>query len=245
MITIAIVNQKGGVGKTTTAVSLATGISLTGKPTLLIDLDPQGNVADSLGIDPGDDLYQWLALGANKNVEPLPHLTVIRSDKSTANLKQILASKGFAEFSLVDALDVYKLDYQHDVCILDCAPSLDVLHTAALVAADYVLVPTKLDQLSIKGVQQVLETMEALRRRGAHCVLLGVLPTFYDRQTNESQIQLQNLVDAFGGNVWQPIPTDAAIRTANRMGETVWSYKPRPRSWEAWSNTVKRLMRVI
>jgi chromosome partitioning protein len=137
--TIAILNQKGGVGKTTTAVTIASGLARMGCRVLLIDLDTQGNVADSLGLPHGDDLRRLLSPDLRCPLENvitpsgLKCLDVIRSDKSTTALKQTLAGVTLREYVLADVLQ----DSGYDVIALDCAPSVDLLHFAALVAADY------------------------------------------------------------------------------------------------------------
>lgn len=224
---LAIANQKGGVAKTTTAVTLAHGLALRFKRVLLIDLDPQGNCADSLGIEPGGDLYAWLADGKATIYPARPGLDLIRSDKTTANLKQVLQAKGFAEYALSDALE--KNDY--DLVILDCAPSLDILHVSALMAANWLLVPTKLDQFAVKGVMEILASLQQLQHRGSQCHLAGVLPTFFDRVTTESQLQLENLAaSSLAGKLYTPIPTDTQIRKANRAGKTLWEFAPQTRA---------------
>lgn len=231
---IAIVNQKGGVGKTTTAVTLAHGFAIKGSRVLLIDLDSQGNVSDCLGLPEGGDLFHWL-LPSN---EPRPieghvidsgrkHLDVIRSDKTTANLKMILYGDAWSVYKLHDALE----ENIYDVVILDCAPSVDLLQTAAVVAADFVLVPTRLDQLALKGVRDVLKTIEAVRHKtGWDVRLAGVLPTFYDRVTSESHEQLKHLASTFGRQVLPPIPVDNQCRVASRYGITLWEHEPHGRA---------------
>ena len=220
---ICIANQKGGVGKTTTAVNLAYGAAKLGTPTLIIDLDAQGNVADSLNMDPGADLYEWLInrkpLARILTPSKLPLLQVVRSDKTTAMLKMQITGMDFREMVLVKALE----EVQHDLVMIDCPPSIDILHTAALVAADYLIIPTRLDQFAIKGVTEVLQSLAAVRRGSpSRCELAGIVPTFFERRTNESHNQLQNLANAFGDYVWPIIPQDVTCRECHRMGKTLW-----------------------
>lgn len=229
MIIITIANQKGGVGKTTTAVTLADGLARDGMHTLLIDLDAQGNVADALGMDSGHELYDWLVKENGCLVQAKQNLKLIRSDKQTELLKMVLTGMDFREMVLINAL--IKLEKQIeefekvslDYVIIDCAPSVDVLQTAALVAADYLIIPTKLDQFSIKGVKEMLKSLAAVRTASpSKCELAGILPTFYDLVTVESHIQLMNLAAAFAKKVWLPIKTDTKCRVANREGKTLW-----------------------
>ena len=252
---VAIANQKGGVGKTTTAVTLAAGAARVGIRTLIIDLDTQGNVADSLGMEEGGDLADWL-LGTKPMAEAMAEarygLWVIRSDKTTAGLKVALAGMDFREGVLKRALrphpqslpktkavlestlrphpqslpktkTVLEREDGFDLVIIDCAPSVDVLHTAALVAADGLIIPTRLDQFAIKGVLEMLMSLHSVQQAtDSDCKLIGILPTFYDRVTNESHDQLKNLASAFKGLVWPPIRQDVNCRIANRMGKTLW-----------------------
>jgi chromosome partitioning protein len=228
MNVIAIANKKGGVGKTCTAVNLAHGAALRGRSVLVVDLDPQGNVADSLGLAAGCELKAWLGDGRDLRVIAAYgryNLSVVRSDKTTVGLKMTLADDGM--FVLREALEPISW---YDLVILDCAPSLDVMHTAALFAADWLIVPTRLDQIAVKGVGEILRTLATVIRRGGRCSLAGILPTFYDRQTTESQRQLEHLAQNFGKQLWPPIPQDAKIRTANRAGKTLFEYAPASRA---------------
>lgn len=231
MIVISILNQKGGVGKTTTAVTLAHGLALRGRRTLIADLDPQGNVADALGLEAGDDLFRALSPDSPVPLKKAvvetgrPNLWALRSDKNTYRLKLALAMMDMREYVLDDLLK----NAPYEVVIFDCAPSVDVIHTAAIVASHYVLVPTRLDQLAVKGVRDVLLTLKTLTRITT-CQLGAVLPTFYDRQTNESFLQLKHLVEAFKDQVWPPVPQDVACRESTRYGQTLWEYAPNTRA---------------
>ena len=225
---MAILNQKGGVGKTTTAVTLASGLAKNGYRVLLVDLDTQGNVADSLGLPHGDDLRRLLSpdlrcsLGQAITPSGLEHLDVIRSDKRTTALKQTLAGVTLREYILADVLE----SAAYDLILLDCAPSADLLHFAALVAADYLLIPTRLDKLAVNGVRDALQTLAALKRI-SHCQVAGILPTFYERVTLESHEQLIHLAQTFGRLVLPPIPQDTQCRVASRYGKTIWDHAPK------------------
>lgn len=224
---MAILNQKGGVGKTTTAVTLASGLARNGYHVLLVDLDTQGNVADSLGLPHGDDLRRLLSPDLRCPLEQaitpsgLKRLDVIRSDKSTTALKQTLAGVTLREYILADLL----VSTDYDLILLDCAPSADLLHFAALVAADYLLIPTRLDKLAVNGVRDALQTLAALKRI-SHCQVAGILPTFYERVTLESHEQLIHLAQTFGRLVLPPIPQDTQCRVASRYGKTIWDHAP-------------------
>jgi len=233
VITIAISNQKGGVGKTTTATTLAHGFALQGLSTVILDLDSQGNVADSLGLESGRELAQILnpMLPGKLELCVVPstrqNLDVVRSDKTTVALKTMLAGVDFREFVLQHALDKAK----YDLCVMDCAPSVDVLHTAALVAADWLIIPTQLDQMAVKGVRDLLVSLADIHRtRRSVCQVAGILPTFYDRVTGESQKQLEHLVRQFKRLVLPPIPKDTVCREASRAGRTLYEYAPNCRA---------------
>ncbi len=233
MTVLAVVNQKGGVGKTVTAVNLAHGFARRGYRTLLVDLDPQGNVADCLGLPPGNDLYRLLFPGAALPLERAvtpggrENLDVVRSDKTTTNLKIAIGSISDRprEYILDDVLR----DAPYEVVLLDCAPSVDILHTLAVVAAHYLLIPTRLDQLAVKGVRDMLVTLKSLARIST-CELGAIIPTFYDRTTNESYLQLKHLVETFGQYVWPPVPQDVVCRESTRFGKSLWEYGPNTRA---------------
>jgi chromosome partitioning protein len=231
MAIFAVLNQKGGVGKTTTAVTIASGLALHDYSILLVDLDSQGNVADSLGMEMGDDLRRLLSPDQRLQLEQVvtpsgrSNLDVIRSDKTTAVLKQVLAGVDLREYVLADVLE----HANYDVVIFDCAPSVDLFHIAALVAADYIMIPTRLDKLAVNGVRDALQTLISLRRI-SHCQLAGIIPTFYERTTAESQLQLTHLARTFGRWVLPPIPQDTHCREAARVGKTLWEFDPATRA---------------
>jgi chromosome partitioning protein len=233
MAIIAILNQKGGVAKTTTAVTLGGGLAQRGYKTLLVDLDSQGNVSDALGLRKGPGLHRLLVAHMPWRDVVVPSgsngsrklLDVLPSDKTTVEVKMYLTTQPFREQSLRRALAA--VDQVYDFAILDLAPSVDVLHVGALVAADAFLVVTRLDHLAVVGVNDALLTFAALKDEGVRPPrLLGILPTFWDRTTRESEHQLASLARTFRHRLWPPIPLDVKAREAPAYGRTLWEHAP-------------------
>jgi chromosome partitioning protein len=231
MVTIAIANQKGGTGKTTTAVTLAHRLAQQERRVLVVDTDVQGNVACALGLDKAPGIYRMVQVFQGVERAPLianarPNLDVVASDKTTEQAKRVLVGLDFRERILADVLAA--LDY--DAAIVDCAPSVDVLHVAALVAADWLIVPTQLDHLALDGVNEVLTSLAQLKQQAARAPnLLGILPTFHERRTKETLVQLKRLAATYGRFVLQPIPEDVKLREAPAFGKTIWEYAPQSR----------------
>ena len=136
------------------------------------------------------------------------------------------------EYILSDALEAA----DHDLILLDCAPSVDLLHFAALVAANFLLIPTRLDKLAVNGVRDALQSLLSLKRI-SNCQIAGILPTFYERVTIESHAQLTHLAQTFGRLVLPPIPQDTHCRVASRFGKTLWEYEPNSRALSGYDAT--------
>lgn len=241
MKTIAIANQKGGVGKTTTAVTLGHGLALRGQRVLLVDLDPQGHVAFALGMKKAPGLHRLLcnrtplddvAVQARENLDMIP------SDKSTENAKRFVNSLNFREKVLLNAL---KGAVHYDFVLLDLAPSLDVLHVAALIASNWVLIPTRLDAMALDGVNEILRSVAEIAQQGYVMDGYSIVPTFFDRTTNETMAQLQLLVECFGARVWPPVPRSTKIREAAAYGQTPWEYCPQSAAVIGYQNGEERL----
>jgi chromosome partitioning protein len=202
MITIAIANNKGGTGKTTTAVTLATGLAGRGHRVLLVDTDAQGHVALYLGLPPADDVFRLLiaelpiadciayANGHNR-------LAVVRSGEKTTVAKTVLGAQRAPVDVLARCLD--PLRGEVDFCLVDAAPSVDPLGLATLYVADYVLVPAKCETLSLDGIRRISSTILDLHQTyKAATRLLGVLPTMYRKQTREHRHNLREMAEAPG-----------------------------------------------
>ncbi len=220
---IAFANQKGGVGKTTTAITLADGLARQGYRTLLVDLDPQGHVAFALGMQKEPGLYQLICAQSalNKVVRNArPNLDILPSDKHTEQVKRQITLSDFREGILNDILRRSK----YDLALLDLAPSMDVLHINGLFASDWVVIPTRLDAMAVDGVKEILRTMGEIGQRGHIFQGYSILPTFFDRTTRETLVQFKEVVKVFGTRVWPPIPQDTRLRETSAYGKTLWEY---------------------
>lgn len=226
MQTLAITNQKGGVAKTTTAVTLAHGLALQGLSVLLIDLDAQGNCADALGIPKDGGLYRLLILDDTSVVIPArPGLDLITSDKTTVKAQRVLAGESFAETKLRALIERIRKPY--DLIVIDTAPGAGLLQINAICAATHFIVPVSLAHLATVGAVDLIATVSSLKKLGAFTgQFLGVLPTLWDRTTNESQAQLTSMARHFGKLTYPPIPIDVKAREAPGHGKSLYEYAP-------------------
>jgi len=242
MRTIAIANQKGGVGKTTTAIALSHDLARRGHSTVLVDLDAQGNAAPCLGLSPGPALYRLLLGLAPLDdllVEARPNLWFLASDASTAKLKPALAAEAYRETILAKALEPLEAEF----CILDTGPSRDVLHDNAHHAASEIITPVALDHLALIGVAQELETLKVVRDHGHAVEMVAILPTFWDATTTESATNLKKLVDTFGDLVLPAVPRTTRLREAPAYGQTLWEYMREDHlAWQAYERLTRRVL---
>jgi chromosome partitioning protein len=250
MITIAIANNKGGTGKTTTAVTLATGLAGRGYRVLLVDTDAQGHVALYLGLEPADDVFRLLIAElpiaeciayANGHEQGSHRLAVVRSGEKTAIAKTVLGAQRAPVDVLVRALD--PLRDAVDFCLVDAAPSVDPLGLAMLYVADYVLVPAKCETLSLYGIRRISSTILDLHQTyKATTRLLGVLPTMFRQQTREHRHNLQEMAQAYGNLVYPPIPQATAVAESTAYQEPLWMYAPGHPATETYKRVLERML---
>jgi chromosome partitioning protein len=228
--TVAIANHKGGVGKTTTAVTLAAAATHFRYRALLVDLDPQSQCSTSLGVPRSDGLYHVLRRDqslASAVQTARPRLDLLPGDRaSTARLQDELVGDPWGHLALAEALDRVNT---YDVVILDCPPTLGRLNVAALMAADHVIVPTTCNFLGLESVGQYLTELDLARQRrgGPTCSCIAILPTFYDTRTTASRDAHDVLLSDFGNLVAQPIPRATVAERLVENGRTIWELAPR------------------
>lgn len=234
MTTLVIANQKGGVGKTTTAVTLAHGLSMAGCQVLLVDLDPQGQCATFLGqpTAPGAFglLVQKLPLFQLIH-QARPNLWLLPSDQTTSHAGVILSTLNAPISTLKHSIVAYWMSTNLDWIIIDTAPSISNLQAQALYAADLVLIPTACDFASVQGITNLENTMinlEAEYRWEGD--LLLILPTFYDWITNETRTIIKELLKLYPKGVFKPIHRATALREATANGQTIFEHSPSSRA---------------
>src|SRR5688500_9107644 len=250
MIRIAVANQKGGVGKTTTAINLATALAATGLKVLLIDLDPQGNASTGLGVTHAQrDHSSYELLTGNATLDqcvvpsPVPRLDLVpgKVDLSGAEIELIDFER---RTHRLDAALEGMADARWDVCLIDCPPSLGLLTVNALIAANSILVPLQAEFFALEGLSQLLQTVERIRSRfNPELSILGVALTMYDRRNNLSA-QVGDDVRACLGNIVfsTVIPRNVRLSEAPSHGVPALIYDYRCPGSEAYIALARELI---
>lgn len=227
MITIAIANQKGGVGKTTTAINIATAMAATGWRTLLLDLDPQGNASTGLGIagesrdkSTYDLLIEDATLAACVQPTGIPGLDIVAATQDLSGAEVELVSVDERTARLRRALNRPGDAQRHDVCFIDCPPSLGLLTLNALSAADKLLIPLQCEFFALEGLSQLLQTVERVQQRFNPALgIAGVVLTMFDRRNRLTDQVAADVRDCLGGLVFEAvIPRNVRLSEAPSHG---------------------------
>ena len=230
---IAITNQKGGVGKTTTCVNLAASMAATGRAVLLVDLDPQGNATSGVGVDKRDlenTVYE-LFVGRTTLDECLLetdflNLSVLPANINLSGAEIDLIDMENREYHLKDILQQIKDDY--DFILIDCPPSLNMLTVNAMTAADTVLVPIQCEYYALEGLSQLIHTINLVKKRlNPHLQLEGVVFTMYDARTKLSMQVVENVKQTLKENIYNTIiPRSIKLAEAPSYGMPITAYAP-------------------
>ena len=250
---ICIANQKGGVGKTTTAVSLAHGLVLKGKHVLLIDLDPQGQSATALGRSPEPGAFYLLTMGMTPQETTFVQswvrfsgregLYLLPGDQQTMAAQTVLNAQDKPISAIRHSINRFFKEGLHYI-IFDTAPSVGGIQERAVWASDLVIVPTATEFLSADGVSKVLHMMSVLQeKKNWRGNLLGILPTFYDEQTRESKATMDDLRTRFDASLLPPIHRATLLRECAAEGQTIFEVDPLCRAAKEYQTLTQLVMK--
>ncbi len=240
---VAISNQKGGVGKTTTSINLSAALATRGQRVLLIDLDPQANTTSGLGFEQeeGQNLYPCLVGDTDPasviTATATPGLSIIRAHQELAGCEIELAQTGTHLVRLRQVLDKLRATDQFDFIIMDCPPSLGVLMTSALSAADELLVPIQCEYFGLEGLSKIVQVVQQIRDCGANpgLQLEGIVMTMFDSRANLAQQVVNDVRNYFTEIVYQTvIPRSIRLAEAPSFGKSVLEYEPNGKAAQSY-----------
>ena len=244
----AVANQKGGVGKTTTAVTLAGHLAQRGKSVLLVDMDPHGSMTTYFGYD-SDSLEQGLytlfqnTTHAKEVILPtnFANLSLLPASTALATLDRQLGAQEGKGLVVKNALK--SLEGEFDYVILDCPPLLGILMVNALAACEHLLLPVQTEFLAMKGLERMLRTITMILKSGRHSFDYTIVPTMFDRRTRASLEALRSMREQFGEELWDSvIPVDTQFREASRVGKPLSVMAASSRGARAYEALLDRLL---
>jgi chromosome partitioning protein len=242
---IAVALSKGGVGKTTTAISLAGGLARAGQRVLLVDMDTQGQVAKALGLRPDAGVAEMVMNDLPPDqalVEAREQIWLLAGGRALAGLKRVIARKDFGgEQTLAEALA--PLDGRFDLALVDTAPAWDTLTVNALFYATEVLVPVSLEVMALQGLIEFVRALAPIRKYHTSLQLRYVLPTFMDRRVKKSEEILAQLRSHYGDLLCDPIRYNVRLSEAPGYGQTIFEYAPRSPGAADYQSLTERILR--
>ncbi len=242
---IAVALSKGGVGKTTTAVNLATGLALAGKRVLLVDVDTQGQVTKALGVQATlglADLVTAETTPAEALIPARERLAILAGGRALAGLKRQITRRDFGgEQVLSEALA--PCEDQFDYIILDTAPGWDALTVNVLFYAHQVLAPVSLEVMTLQGLIEFGHSLTAIQKYHPALHLAYILPTFFDRRVRKSAEILEQLHTHYAERVCSPVRYNVRLSEAPGYGQSIFEYAPHSPGAEDYQALVERIMR--
>ena len=238
----AVINYKGGTGKTSLTVNLSHGLALKGYKVLIIDSDPQGSAGHHLGASFQKTLYDCLILNEdpfNCLIEVRPNLDIICSNERLFPAAMKLANVKKREYKLLNMMNNVR---HYDYIFVDCAPSMNLLNQNALLFSDELLLPVSMEYLSLIGVKQLLKNVKIINKMfNKRLDIKKVIPTFYDKRNKKSKVILESLKRVFPSTLFEPIRTSISLSEAPANKMTIFEYDPNSGAAQDYFNLVEAI----